>query len=59
MSFEIFAGKVGVAFHNVDNNRAPGFYVARLGFVEEDEGADDIGAQTKSRLVYYFLVKKG
>ncbi len=47
MSFEIFAGKVGVAFHDVDDDRAPGFNVAGLGFVEEDKGADDVGAETK------------
>ena len=47
VSFEIFAGKVGVAFHNVHDNRAPGFYVAGLSFVKENEGADDIRAETK------------
>ena len=54
VSFEIFAGKVGVAFHNVDNNRAPGFYVAGLKFVKEDEGANDIGAETGQRSVSDF-----
>ncbi len=47
VSFEIFAGKVGVAFHDVDDDRAPGFDVAGLCFVEEDKGADDVGAETK------------
>lgn len=51
MSFEVFAGEVGVAFHDVDHDRAPGFDVARLGFVEEDKGADDVGAETVREMV--------
>lgn len=33
MSFEVFAGKVGVALHDVDYDRTPGFDIAWLGFV--------------------------
>lgn len=46
MAFEVLAGEVGVAFHDVDDDGTPGFDVAGLGFVEEDEGADDVGAET-------------
>ena len=49
MSFKIFASKVGVAFHDVDHDRAPGFDVARLGFVKQDEGADDVSAETAKK----------
>ncbi len=37
MAFEVFTGKIGVAFHDIDHNRAPGFDIAGLGFVEKDE----------------------
>ena len=46
MSFEVFAGKVTVALHDVDHDRAPGFDIAGLGFVEKDEGTNDIGTKT-------------
>lgn len=46
MSFEVFASKVSVAFHDVDHDRAPGFDVAGLGFVEKDKGMNDVGAET-------------
>ena len=49
MAFEIVAGEMGVAFHDVDDDGAPGVDVAGLGFVEEDEGADDVGAETVGR----------
>lgn len=46
VSFKVFAGEVGVAFHDVDHDGAPGFNVAGLRFVEEDERTNDVGAET-------------
>ena len=45
MSFKVVAGEVSVAFHDVDDDRPPGFDVAGLGFVEEDERTDDVSAE--------------
>ena len=45
MPFKVVAGEVGVAFHDVDDDGSPGFDVAGLGFVEEDKGTDDVGAE--------------
>ena len=58
MSFKIFTGKIGVAFHDVDDDWAPGFDVAGLCFVKEDERADDIGAKTVETC-QYVLVQTG
>lgn len=58
MSFKVFAGKVGVAFHDVDHDRAPGFDVAGLGFVEEDEGANDVGAETVKERGQYVSIEQ-
>ena len=46
VSFKILTSEVGVAFHDVDDDGTPGFDVAGLGFVEKDEGANDVGAET-------------
>lgn len=47
MSFKVFAGEVGVALHYVDHHRTPGFDIAGLGFVEKDEGSDNVSAETE------------
>ena len=51
MSFKVVAGEVGVAFHDVDDDGPPGFDVARLAFVEEDKGTDDVGAEAGRKSV--------
>lgn len=42
MFFKVVAREIGIPFHDVDNDGAPGFDVAGLGFVELVEGADDV-----------------
>ena len=45
MFVKALAWEVGVAFEDVDDDGPPGDDVALLGFfLEEDEGADDVGA---------------
>jgi len=51
MLFEIFAWEVGVAFHYIDDDGAPGFDVARLSLVKEDEGANDFGAESEKKKI--------
>ena len=46
---KVFAREVGVAFHYVDDDGAPGFDVARLGFVKGVEGTDYIRAESAGR----------
>ena len=47
MLFERLAWEIGVALEDIDDDGAPGNDVALLGFfVEEDEGADNVGAET-------------
>jgi len=40
--FKVFAGEVGVAFHDVHDDWAPGFDVPWLSLVEEVEASDDV-----------------
>ena len=51
MFLEVFAGKVSVAFHHVDDNWPPGFYISRLILIEEVEGADYVRAESRKASV--------
>ena len=47
MLVERFAWEIGIALEDIDNDGTPSNDVALLGFfVEEDEGADYVGAET-------------
>ena len=45
MPLKILVGKVGVALHNIDNDRSPGIDVARLSLVQLIKATDDVGAK--------------
>ena len=57
MSLKVLASEVGVAFHDIDYNGAPGFDIAGLGFVEKDKGTNDVGTETM-RTGQYVLVSE-
>lgn len=59
MSFKVLTGKVGVALHDIDDDGTPGFDVAGLGFVEKDEGADDVGTETVEERVSRYWFQAG
>jgi hypothetical protein len=51
--FEVVAGEVCVAFHYIDDDRAPGDDVTVLGFfVEVNVAVDDVCAKSKRKSVY-------
>lgn len=48
MFLEVVTWKIGVAFHDVHDDRSPGFNVSGLRFVEPDEAPDDVCAKPGS-----------